>query len=270
VRDSLGRIRARGEPVDLTDLARRLLQLAEPPPLAVARRLVGGALGCDPDGLPARVDPALLRAPEEAAVAGRALATATFAVVDLETTGFAAAGASILEIGAVRVTGLEPRDGFASLVRPPGPVPSRIVALTGIDDARVADAPRAPVVLRRFRRWLERTDPVAFVAHNASFDAAFVERGFSDCGIPAFRAPVLCTRKLARRVWPELGRYSLDHLCAHLGIANAARHRASGDAAATARAWVELLVDARETLGVETVGDLLDLQERPPPRRARR
>ena len=79
-----------------------------------------------------------------------------------------------------------------------------------------------------------------------------------------YPGPVLCTRRLARRIVPELGRYNLDHLCAHFGISNRARHRALGDAAATATALVELLQLARARLGVETVGDLLDLHERKP------
>ena len=59
---------------------------------------------------------------------------ADFAVVDLETTGLSVERASILEIGAVRVSRLERVARFATLVRPPRPVPSRIADLTGIDD----------------------------------------------------------------------------------------------------------------------------------------
>jgi DNA polymerase III subunit alpha, Gram-positive type len=80
---------------------------------------------------------------------------------------------------------------------------------------------------------------------------------------------VFCTQRLARRLLPRLGRYDLDHVCAHFGVFNRARHRALGDADATARVWIELLAVARER-GLETVGDLLDLQERPVRRRRRR
>ncbi|MCZ6464522.1 MAG: exonuclease domain-containing protein [Proteobacteria bacterium] len=75
--------------------------------------------------------------------------------------------------------------------------------------------------------------------------------------------PVFCTRRLARRLAPEIGRFDLDHVCAHFGVSNAARHRALGDARATARVWVDLLHRARER-GLRTLGDLLDHQERPP------
>ena len=54
------------------------------------------------------------------------------------------------------------------------------------------------------------------------------------------------------------------------GIANPARHRATGDAESTALVLIELLEIARERFGLATVGDLMDLQERPARRRKRR
>jgi DNA polymerase III epsilon subunit family exonuclease len=263
VRDALRRLRDRGESVAVGDLAQRLLLLEAPPSPSVARHVVGTALGCAAGSLPERLEPEQLRPAEDAAVASVPIAQADFAVVDLETTGLAVDGAAILEIGAVRVSRLAPVQRFATLVRPPARVPAAITALTGIDDAALVEAPPAHLALRAFRRWLDRTPHAPFVAHNAGFDAGFVERGLADHALPAYRAPVLCTRKLARRIVPGLGRYNLDHVCAHFGVANRARHRALGDAEATARVWVELLHLAREDLGVETLGDLLDLQERP-------
>ena len=194
------------------------------------------------------------------------LARAAFAVVDLETTGLSTERCSILEIGAMRVVGLRCADRFESLVRPARRVPRRITGLTGIDDAMVASAPPPRRALPAFRRWLARTPAAHFVAHNAAFDARFVERAFDAQGLAPYPGPVICTRRLARRVAPEIGRFNLDHLCAHFGISNRARHRALGDAAATATALIELLHLARSRLSIETVGELLDLHERKPPR----
>jgi DNA polymerase III epsilon subunit-like protein len=149
-------------------------------------------------------------------------------------------------------------------------VPRRITALTGIDDAAVAEAPPLAPVIRSFRRWLGAAPRAPFVAHNAGFDAGFVSAALAREGLAPLEVPVLCTRRLARRIAPEIGRYSLDHLSAHFGVANRARHRALGDAAATARIWIELLDLARQRHGVRTLGDLLDLQERSPLPAARR
>jgi DNA polymerase-3 subunit epsilon len=190
-------------------------------------------------------------------------------VVDLETTGLAVDRCAILEIGAVRVVRLRPGARFTTLIRPELAVPRRISELTGIGDLELEGAPPAGPALRAFRRWLGRAPNAPFVAHNAGFDARFTERALAAAALPPYRAPVLCTRRLARRLLPGLCRYDLDHLCARFGIRNAARHRALGDADATARALVELLRLARQQ-GVATVGELLDLQERPPRGRRRR
>jgi DNA polymerase-3 subunit epsilon len=134
----------------------------------------------------------------------------------------------------------------------------------------VAEAPTERRALRSFARWLDQTPTAPFVAHNATFDHRFVSRALDSCGLPPYRGLVLCTRKLARRLIPELGRYNLDHLCAHLGVSNRARHRALGDAEATARALLDLLDIAQCRFEISNLGELIDFQRRPPARRNRR
>jgi DNA polymerase III epsilon subunit family exonuclease len=263
VRASLERVRASGEPIAVEQLACEILALRAPVARSVARRVVATALGLPEASLPDEIAARHVRPAEEVAVTDRPLADADFVVVDLETTGLSPETARILEIAAVRVRALEPAGKFESLVRPPGPLSHAIADLTGIDDAMVADAPDAHFVLRGFLSWFERTGPAPFVAHNARFDAGFVKRALEDVGLPPLAAPVLCTQKLARRAFPEVGRYNLDHLCAHFGIGNRARHRALGDARATATLLIELLDRIRTRDGVETVGELLDYQDRP-------
>jgi DNA polymerase-3 subunit epsilon len=270
IRASLTRLRRDGEPVALGELAHRLLALRPPVDPSVARRLVATVLGRSAASLPGRIPAPHLRPPEEAAVADADLARAEFVVVDLETTGLAPATCAILEIGAVRVVGLRPAGRFHTLIRQPEPLARAIADLTGIDDAMLADAPEPLPALRGFRSWLSRTAPAPFVAHNARFDAGFVAASLARLGLPPLCVPVLCTRKLARRIAPEVERTNLDALCAHFGIANPARHRALGDARATATLLIELLGLARRRHGIASVGELLDLQDAPLPRRRRR
>jgi DNA polymerase-3 subunit epsilon len=264
---SLNRFRESGKPVDLIELAQQLLAAETAIAPALARRIVGLALDREPQSLPDRLHPADLRPDAEIEVADRKIATADFVVVDLETTGLDVDGASVLEIGAVRVSQLRIVDRFETLLRPPGKLPRAIVALTGISDAMVAEAPTERRALRSFARWLDRTPTAPFVAHNASFDHRFVSRAFDSCGLPPYRGAVLCTRKLARRLIPELGRYNLDHLCAHFGVSNRARHRALGDADATARALIDLLEIAQSRFEIGNLGELIDFQRRPPAKR---
>jgi DNA polymerase-3 subunit epsilon len=266
---SLAELRARGESLAASELARRLLALAGPVEPGLARRLLAAALGRAEAELPETLRPRDLRPCGEREIARLHVARAEFAVVDLETTGLSPERCAILEIGAVRVAGLAIADRFETLLRPPSEIPPRIAALTGIDAALLAHAPEPRHALRAFLRWLARAPRAPFVAHNAAFDARFVARALGEHRLPPHAVPVLCTQRLARRILPRLGRYDLDHLCAHFGIANRSRHRALGDAEAAARALLELLPLARAQLGVETIGDLLDLQERPTRRRRR-
>jgi DNA polymerase III epsilon subunit family exonuclease len=197
------------------------------------------------------------------------LELACFVVVDLETTGLSPRRAGILEVGAVRVERLALVDRFETLVNPGARIPSGICLLTGIHDAMVARAPRAAEALSRLCAWWAEGDAAPFVAHNAPFDAGFVERGLAEHGLPALGVPVLCTRLLARRLLPELGRYGLDVLCAHFAIENRARHRALGDAEAAARVLLELLALARRAHGCVTLSDVAALGA-PGTRRPRR
>jgi DNA polymerase III epsilon subunit family exonuclease len=271
MRRRLGAMRATGEPVPLVELARRLLALDGPPATGLARRLVAGLLGARPEALPESFGPRELRPAEESAVAATRLERACFAVVDLETTGLSSERDAIIEIGAVRVRQRSIASRFETLVRPPGPGPlsAAIVRLTGIDDAMLAPAPAAHRALAIFARWLAEARGAPWVAHNARFDSGFLRRAFERQWGRAPAVAVLCTQRLTRRLLPRLGRYDLDHVCAHFGVPNHARHRALGDADATARVWIELLTLALAQ-GIETVGELLDLQEKPTRRRRRR
>jgi DNA polymerase III epsilon subunit family exonuclease len=269
LRQSLERVRRSGMSIGVDELAREILAVDGPIDRALARRIVATALGWAEASLPDRIDARHVRPVEEASVADVRLPEADFVVVDLETTGLSVSRSSILEIGAVRISRLRPSGQFQTLIRPTAPLSRAIADLTGIDDAMVADAPAVRPAVGAFHRWLERAGPAPFVAHNARFDVGFTKRALDDLGLPPLPMPVLCTQRIARRVLPELGRYNLDRVCAHFGIRNPARHRALGDARATAALLVELLHLAQVREGLETVGDLLDF-ERGPVRRTRR
>ena len=175
-------------------------------------------------------------------------ATADFVVVDVETTGTGAArGDRVTEVAAVRVQHGVVEPLFESLVNPGRPIPYFIAQLTGIDDAMVRDAPSFADIAGELAAHLAgRT----FVAHNAAFDWSFLDAEFSRVAVGqpgAFAALVptrLCTVRLARRLLRHLPRRNLDAVCAHYGIGNDGRHRAAGDAHATARVLVKLLGDA--------------------------
>lgn len=154
------------------------------------------------------------------------------AFVDLETTGANFARDRILEIGIV-TWDAEGSSSWSALVNPGVAVTPFITGLTGIDDAMVADAPDFAALVPEIR---QRLDGRLFVAHNARFDYGFLKAEFGRLGI-TFRAPVLCTVKLSRRLFPQHHRHNLDTLITRHGLAPQSRHRALADAQVLADLW---------------------------------
>ena len=153
-----------------------------------------------------------------------------FAVVDIETTGSFAAGNGITEIGIVIHDGTKVINFYESLVNPRFPIPYFIQRLTGIDNSMVANAPAFEEIAGQVFELLQ--DKV-FVAHNVNFDYSFVKHHLQTAGFE-LDAKKLCTVRLARKVLPGLGGYSLGKLTQKLGINHGNHHRAGGDALATA------------------------------------
>lgn len=170
-----------------------------------------------------------------------------FAVVDVETTGGAPTrGHRITEIAVVEVRDGALSDAFHTLVNPGRRIPPRISALTGITDRMVAGAPYFDEVADRV---LERLRGRVFVAHNARFDWRFVTAQLADALGEVPDVKRLCTVRMARRLLPELRRRNLDAVTRHFGLEVASRHRALGDAEATARVLLRLL-DRAEARGL--------------------
>jgi DNA polymerase-3 subunit epsilon len=148
------------------------------------------------------------------------------ACVDLETTGGLAAHHRIIEVGVVLLDDGIVVDEWSTLVDPGLRIPPSIVAFTGIDDAMVAGAPSFADVRAELRQRLEGR---LFVAHNARFDYGFLRGEFRRVG-ERFSAPVLCTVRLSRGLYPEHPRHNLDALIERFALSCDARHRALGDA----------------------------------------
>ena len=91
---------------------------------------------------------------------------------------------------------------------------------------------------------LERLEGRIFVAHNVRFDWGFVSGQLAEAIGEVPQVERLCTVQMARRLLPRLRRRNLDAVTRHFGIEVADRHRAHGDALATARVLIRLIDEA--------------------------
>lgn len=147
------------------------------------------------------------------------------AFVDLETTGANLQRDGITEIAIIRVERGEVVERWESLVNPGRPIPPNIQQFIGITDEMVADAPAFADLADAIEALL---DGCVFVAHNARFDYGFLKNAFAGLG-RSLNAPVLCTIKLSRALYPDHHRHGLDALIERHGLVCDARHRAMGD-----------------------------------------
>jgi DNA polymerase-3 subunit epsilon len=157
------------------------------------------------------------------------------AFVDLETTGATATADRITEIGIVEVDADGVRE-WSRLVNPGTPISGFIQNLTGISNAMVADAPPFADVADEVKA---RLDGRLFIAHNARFDYGFLKNEFKRAGHD-FRATVLCTVKLSRKLFPQHARHNLDSLIERHDLSVSSRHRALGDAQLIHQFWNRL------------------------------
>jgi DNA polymerase-3 subunit epsilon len=165
-----------------------------------------------------------------------------YAIVDIETTGGHANANGITEI-AIRIhNGTEITERYETLVNPGMNIPVFIRALTGISDEMVQRAPSFKEVASRVYSLLH--DRI-FVAHNVNFDYSFLRHHLNLEGFD-LQTKKLCTVRLGRKILPGLPSYSLGKFCNHLGIENTSRHRAAGDAEATAILFSHLLQNDKE------------------------
>ncbi len=165
-----------------------------------------------------------------------------FAIIDIETCGgsFNFKKGRIIEICIVRHDGLSVIDVYTTLINPECYISPYFTNISHIDNDMVRDAPKFHEVAKKI---IELTEGCVFVAHNVGFDYGFVKDEFASLGY-RYKKETLCTVRLSRKLMPGRISYSLGHLCASLGIEINGRHRAEGDAVATAKLF-DLLMELK-------------------------
>ncbi|HBH84036.1 MAG: hypothetical protein A2X03_08585 [Bacteroidetes bacterium GWA2_40_15] len=165
-----------------------------------------------------------------------------YSIIDIETTGGSPRLEKITEIAIYLHDGEKITDEYVTLVNPERNIPYFITNLTGITNEMVENAPRFFEIARVI---VEMTEGRTFVAHNARFDYSFIRQEFKSLGFN-FRRNIIDTVALSRKLLPGHRSYSLGKICKDLNININGRHRAAGDALATAKLFEILNARDRE------------------------
>lgn len=165
-----------------------------------------------------------------------------YAIVDIETTGTNASYNCITEVAIYVHDGEKIVDEWHSLINPMREIPPFIVQMTGISNDMVANSPEFADVANEIYSILH--DKI-FVAHNAGFDYGFLKSHLLENGYD-LTTKKLCTVRLSRKIFPGFKSYSLGKLSDSLGVVLENRHRAQGDALATAKIFSMLLANDKE------------------------
>ena len=162
-----------------------------------------------------------------------------FAIIDIETCGsrYEFRKGRITEICILLHDGLQVTDTFSTLIHPECYISPYFISISGITNEMVEKAPKFHEVAKKI---LDMTEGKVFVAHNVGFDYGFIKDEFAALGY-TYKREKLCTVRLSRKLLPGKFSYSLGKLCASLGIEIENRHRAEGDAVATAKLFDKLL-----------------------------
>lgn len=180
--------------------------------------------------------------------------TLRFAVVDVETSGLSVRRHRVLQVGVVVIDGTgSVVDRWASLVRPRRRWFHRVgpTRVHGIHRRDVRNAPPLDLVMGRLGESLHGS---VFVAHNVSFDLAFLRKAADEAAVVLPIDASLCTLWLSRQLDPERTlSHRLGALCERYEVALVRPHDALADADATAAVLPHLLaahgITSREQIG---------------------
>jgi DNA polymerase III epsilon subunit family exonuclease len=148
---------------------------------------------------------------------------------DVETTGLSPLMDKIIELSAFKLT-REGLSSFDTLINPQIKIPEETIAIHGINDSMVQDAPDITEVLPEFFKF---TEGLPLVAHNAKFDCGFVvfQSHFHDQEMVPSK--IYCSCQFSRSVFKDSENHKLATLVKHLDIPLENHHRALDDAKAS-------------------------------------
>lgn len=182
---------------------------------------------------------------------------ATYAVVDLETTGNQLDYDDIIQIGITFVRQNKIIGTYHSMIRTDLDIPPFIQALTSIEETMLEKAPYFKEIAHDIYQQLQ---DCVFVAHNVAFDLNFIKKAFKNCNIKYRPKRVLDTLELFKIAFPTDKSYQLSVLAEAHDIPLNNAHRADEDATTTAQLMIKAF-EKFEQLPLDTLKQLYYLSK---------
>ena len=158
-------------------------------------------------------------------------------VLDTETTGLDYTKERLVEFAAVRLENGKIKDEFQTLINPEQHIRKSSIAIHGITQEMVQDAPTEGEVMPKI---LECIGDYPIVAHNAIFDYSFLnEASLRTCNKELIN-PRIDSQQMFKEVYPELDSHGLEALTNKFDIELKNHHRAMADTMGLALAYPKL------------------------------
>lgn len=176
-----------------------------------------------------------------------------FVSLDLETTGVDPKKDKIIELGAVKFDLKNQKETLQFFINPGITLPQLITHITGITDKDLQDAPPFDKKADEIKKFI---GDLPIVGHNIKFDTDFLKENNIEIKNPEYD-----TFEFAGILLPNLPSYSLEILSHTLDLRHKEKHRALGDAIASAELFLKL-TEEFEKLDPELIKKIHQLCEK--------
>lgn len=158
-------------------------------------------------------------------------------VLDIETTGLDYTKERMVEFAAVRLENGVIKDEFQTLINPEQHIRKSSIAIHGITEEMVKDAPTEAEALPKI---LDFIGDYPIVAHNAIFDYSFInEASLRQYGKPITNQRI-DSQYMFKEVYPDVESCGLVSLMDKFGVTTETHHRAMADTMGLALSYPHL------------------------------
>ena len=158
-------------------------------------------------------------------------------VLDTETTGLDYTREKMVEFAAVRLENGKIKDKFQTLINPQQHIRKSSIAIHGITQEMVEDAPTEEEVMPKI---IDFIGEYPIVAHNAIFDFSFINEASKRVFGKEIQNERIDTQQMFKEIYPDLEAHGLNALTDKFKVELTNHHRAMGDTMGLALAYPKL------------------------------